>query len=81
MYTDAEIKSIGMASLVKALGRVDAERFISNIIRDSGDYTTSRRMLFDDLSMEDVFESASAYMKDNPLSPETRERLENFKEE
>ena len=81
MYTDAEIKSIGMASLVKALGRVDAERFISNIIRDSGDYTTSRRMLFDDLSMEDVFESASAYMKDNPLSPETRERLEKFKEE
>ena len=81
MYTDAEIRSIGMASLVKALGRVDAERFISSFIRDSGDYTLSRRQLYDNLTVDEVFESASAYMKEHPLSPETRARLEKYRNE
>lgn len=78
MYTDAEIRSIGMASLVKALGMVDAERFISGFIRDGGDYTLSRRQLYDDLTVDEVFESASAYMKEHPLSPETKARLEKY---
>ena len=81
MYTDAEIRSIGMASLVKALGIVDAERFISGFIRDSGDYTLSRRQLYDDITVDGVFESASAYMKEHPLSPETKARLEKYKNE
>jgi len=79
--TDAEIRSIGMASLVKALGIVDAERFISGFIRDSGDYTLSRRRLYDDLTVDEVFESASAYMKEHPLSPETKARLEKYRNE
>ena len=81
MYTDAEIRSIGMASLVKALGIVDAERFISDFIRDGGDYTLSRRQLYDNLTVDEVFESASAYMKEHPLSPETRARLEKYRNE
>ncbi len=81
MYTDAEIRSIGMASLVKALGIVDAERFISSFIRDSGDYTLSRRQLYDNLTIDEVFESASAYIKEHPLSPETRARLEKYRNE
>ncbi|AMH95433.1 hypothetical protein AR505_1718 [methanogenic archaeon ISO4-H5] len=81
MYTDAEMRSIGMASLVKALGIVDAERIISGFIRDSGDYTLSRRRLYDDLTVDEVFESASAYMKEHPLSPETKACLEKYRNE
>lgn len=79
MYTDAEVRSIGMASLVKALGSVDAERFISNFIRDGGDYTISRRQMFDDMAVDEVFDNASEYMKTHPLSPETKARLEQFR--
>ena len=81
MYTDAEVRDIGMACLVKKLGRVDAERFISGFIKDSGDYTLTRREMYDDLSVDEVFESASNYMKEHPLSPETRARLEAYKKE
>ena len=81
MYTDQEIREIGMDSLVKALGIVDTERFISGIIRDGGDYTLSRRKLYDNLSLEEVFESADAYMKEHPLSEETKARLEKSREE
>ena len=81
MYTDAEVRSIGMASLVKALGPVDAERFITNIIRDGGDYTLSRRQMFDDMTLEEVLENTSEYMKTHPLSAETKARLEQFSNE
>lgn len=79
MYTDAEIRNIGMSCLVKKLGKVDAERFISGFIKDSGDYTIARRELYDDLTVDEVFESASQYMKNNPLSPETQARLDVYK--
>ena len=81
MYTDQEIREIGMDSLVKALGVVDTERFISGIIRDGGDYTLSRRKLYDNLTLEEVFENADAYMKEHPLSGETKARLGKSGEE
>ena len=80
MYTDAEIRSIGMECLVKVLGIVDTERFISGIIRDGGDYTISRRKIYDDMTADDVFKMASEYMEEHPLSPEIKARLENYKE-
>ena len=58
----------------------DMRRFIS-LLRDSRDYTLSRRQLYDDLTVDSVFESASAYMKEHPLSPETKARLEKYKNE
>ena len=58
----------------------DMRRFIS-LLRDSRDYTLSRRQLYDDLTVDSVFESAPAYMKEHPLSPETKARLEKYKNE
>ena len=81
MYTDAEIRSIGMACLVKKLGKVDAERFISGFIKDSGSYTLARREMYDDLTLDEVFESASDYMREHPLSPETKARLDAYRKE
>ena len=81
VYTDAEIRAIGMDCLVKKLGIVDTERFISGFIRDSGDYTMARREMYDDLTVDEVFESASNYMKEHPLSPETQARLDAYKKE
>jgi len=80
MYTDAELRSIGMACLVKKLGKVDTERFISSFIKDSGDHTLARRALYDDLTVDEVFENASNYMDEHPLSPETQARLKAYKE-
>ena len=56
-------------------------RRFSSLLRDSGDYTLSRRQRYDDLTVDGVFESASAYMKEHPLSPETKARLEKYKNE
>lgn len=43
MKTDAEIRQTGLDALVKALGPVEAERFIACISRDRFDYTEWRR--------------------------------------
>ena len=43
MRTDAEIRQTGLDALVKALGPVEAERFIASISRDRFDYTEWRR--------------------------------------
>ena len=43
MRTDAEIRQTGLDALVKALGPVEAERFIASISRDRFDYTEWRQ--------------------------------------
>jgi len=42
MRTDSVIRSEGMSVLLEKLGRVDAERFVSLIIREPFDYTAWR---------------------------------------
>jgi hypothetical protein len=39
MITDTEIKMIGVKALTEALGEVNAEKFISLILREPFDYT------------------------------------------
>lgn len=51
MRTDTAIRKEGMSVLLEKLGHVDAERFISLIIREPFDYTEWRR---DNLKDEDV---------------------------
>lgn len=51
----------------------------SNRIRNNKDYTLSRREMFDDMTVDEVLESANRYMEDNPLSPDTLARLEAYK--
>jgi len=45
MRTDSVVRTEGMSILLDRLGRVDAERFISLILREPFDYTTWRESL------------------------------------
>ena len=65
-YSSTELMSIGMDHLVQKLGQVDAERFISTIIRESSDYTKTRRLLFDDMTVDQVLAEASEYEESHP---------------
>jgi hypothetical protein len=46
MYAEMALRNEGMQILVNKLGRVEAERFISLIIRKPFDYTEWQRILF-----------------------------------
>jgi len=61
MRTDTAIRNEAMGALVRALGMVDAERFISMVKRDTFDYTEWRRGMWNDMSIEEVYAEASAH--------------------
>ena len=48
MFSDAEIRAIGLRALVAALGNVQAEKFIALIQRAPFDYTQWHRTLWPD---------------------------------
>ena len=54
MHTEMALRDEGMKALIDSLGRVEAERFISLIIREPFDYTEWQRGLFDDLSVKEL---------------------------
>ena len=58
MISDAEIRISGMQVLRDALGEVEAERFITLIHREHFDYTTWRRKLWPDRTVEDISSKA-----------------------
>ena len=55
------IMSDGINCLIKNLGVVETEIFISNLIREPFDYTEWRKNQFDDLSLEELNEQAVQY--------------------
>lgn len=57
--TDSEIRSQGAAALVESLGAVEAERFITLILREPFDYTQWRKSLFEGRSVEDISAAAA----------------------
>lgn len=59
--TDTIVKQEGMNALLGKLGMVDAERFISLLLREPFDYTKWSENLFDDLTVEALAEKANAY--------------------
>lgn len=63
----AEIMDMGMNCLIEKLGIVEAERFISVLIREKSDYTKWRQRYFADVSSDEFHEAAVAYGKENPL--------------
>lgn len=79
MYTESELRMIGMKCLSDRLGPVDAERFIVSMNRNAGDYTLARREVFDDMSIDEFRKSSREYMDSHPLPPETVVRIEAFK--
>ncbi len=58
MITDTEIKIQGMDTLIKALGELNAERFITLLLREPFDYTTWQRALWTDKSIENISQMA-----------------------
>jgi hypothetical protein len=63
MLTNIEIKKKGLKALVNSLGDVDAEKFISLIIKEPFDYTKWQELLWDDKTVNQVSEKAMEYRK------------------
>jgi hypothetical protein len=56
--TDNEIKLQGIEALISSLGEVQAERFISLILREPFDYTEWQKKLWTDKSIEEISDMA-----------------------
>jgi hypothetical protein len=67
MKTDTEIRTAGLRLLVKELGSVDAERFISLILREPFDYTKWQRELFAENTVGEI--SAEAMQQRRSSEP------------
>lgn len=58
MMTDEELKVHGVRALVEALGDVQAERFVSLLMRASFDYTKWQASLWPEVGVEDLSREA-----------------------
>lgn len=63
MITDTEIKIKGVRALLDALGEIEAERFISLIMREPFDYTEWQRSLLADRTVSEISRSAMRLRK------------------
>ena len=57
MRTANEIRQVGMEALLKALGPVDAVRFIQQYDKGYGDYTKERENLYKDVTVDQIFDN------------------------
>jgi len=64
MITDTEIKIRGFQVLLEALGELEAERFISLVMREPFDYTKWQRSLWTDKSVAEISGSAMRFRKE-----------------
>lgn len=67
MNDSIAIMDRGMSCLVKELGVVDAEYFISFVKNDAFDYTAWRKTRFDNMSIKEISDAAVAYEKEHPF--------------
>lgn len=58
MITDTELKIKGLSILSKTMGSVEAERFISLIIREPFDYTDWQKNIWNDISIDQLSQNA-----------------------
>ena len=63
MMADTALKCKGLDILAKNLGLVDAERFISLILREPFDYTEWQRDLYKDVSLDDFYQNVKDFTK------------------
>ena len=62
-----DIMDTGINCLLKNLGIIETERFISVLIREKSDYTKWRQRYFADVTSDEFHKDAVAYAKANPL--------------
>jgi hypothetical protein len=58
MITDTEIKVNGLKALADALGQVEAERFVTLLLREPFDYTDWQKSLWPDRIVRDISKAA-----------------------
>jgi hypothetical protein len=58
MRTDSELRVSGLRALVEALGPVEAERFVSLLLREPFDYTKWQSSLWPEMTVEDISKAA-----------------------
>jgi hypothetical protein len=66
MSTDTEVRIRGLRALVEMLGPVDAERFITLILREPFDYTQWQRQLWAEKSVDELSQAAMAMRGASP---------------
>ena len=54
MLSETEIRIKGMKVLTRGMGKVEAERFISLLLREPFDYTKWQKQLFDDINVTEL---------------------------
>ena len=59
MRTDTEIRVQGLRALVDALGIIEAEKFISLILREPFDYTKWQQKLWPDKNVAEISKAAT----------------------
>ncbi|GHT88573.1 hypothetical protein FACS1894137_16950 [Spirochaetia bacterium] len=65
MKSDALIKSDGMRILADTLGIVEAERFITLMLREPFNYTDWQRTLYGDMSVKELYTKIKAFEAEN----------------
>ena len=60
--TDTVLRTEGIKLLTQNLGKVEAERFISLIIREPFDYTKWQQDLFAEISVEELSKKAMDFV-------------------
>jgi hypothetical protein len=66
MSTDTEVRIRGLRALVDALGTVEAERFITLMLREPFDYTRWQRHLWADKSVDEISKAAMTLRSAQP---------------
>ena len=69
MSTDTEIRSAGLRALSKALGHVEAERFVALMLREPFDYTDWQRSLWNGMDVDEISSRAMARRAHEKSSP------------
>ena len=67
MTNTAEIMNKGVSILLKNMGALETEQFISVIIREQFDYTKWQREFFENVSSDEFYSAAVEYDKAHPL--------------
>ena len=65
MKSETELRQDGLRALVSALGLVDAERFITLILREPFDYTNWQKQLWAEMSVDEISKAAMKLRKGN----------------
>jgi len=63
MRSDTLIKSDGMRILAEKLGIIEAERFITLVLREPFDYTDWQRNLYGDMGVKELYDKVIASEK------------------